>query len=143
MNIIETVKGILNSYDKIQEFTRGITIDFTDEKIEGVGLYSSGDTLVKQDVLGNQQRRHNFYIYSVNDSTLDYDRLNNSNFLLELGYYLDLQKNIPITANVANVERNGKITKMSCANAMKYSVDTQNKNYIYQIQINVDYTIFE
>ncbi len=144
MNVIEATKNILNGYSRMSEFTKGIRIDFTDERKEEVGLYSSGDTLVKSDVLGNQKRKHTFHLYSVNASTTDFDRLSNNNFLLELGYYLDRQKNVAITAKVDdNKILNGKITKISCSNGMKYSVDTLNKNFIYQIQINVDYKIFE
>ena len=100
LNVIEAAAELLNNYEKIKEFSRGIHIDQTDEMIKGVGIYMNGDTKVKEDVLGNQKRQINFYLYSVNKSTSDFERLQNSNFLLELGYYLDKQKDIKIIGKI-------------------------------------------
>lgn len=141
LNVIEAAAELLNNYEKIKEFSRGIHIDQTDEMIKGVGIYMNGDTKVKEDVLGNQKRQINFYLYSVNKSTSDFERLQNSNFLLELGYYLDKQKDIKIIGKIGKKEYPGVIKKISCSNGMKYSVDTTNKNFIYQIQFLVDYKL--
>ncbi len=143
MNIIEAVKDILSKYKRINEFTDGVQIDFTSNKNENCGLFSIGDQLIKRDILDNQKRKNNFVLYAVSQSLNDFDRLNNSTFLLELGYYLDSIKNIEITANINGTERPGKITKMSCSNGMLYDVlEGDINNFVrYQIQISVEYEI--
>lgn len=142
MNVIDATKDMLNKYKRMKEFSKGIEIDHTDSMVEGVGLFSNGDTLIKDDILGNQTRRANFILYSVSRGTTDMERLRNNGFLLELGYYLDKQKNIEITGKIEDKEYPGKITKIRSSNGMKYSVDTENKNFIYQIQVLVEYKLF-
>lgn len=142
MNVIDATKNILNNYKRMKEFSKGIEIDHSDSMVEGVGLFSNGDTLIKEDVLGNQTRRANFILYSVSRGTTDMERLRNNGFLLELGYYLDKQKNIEITGKIEDKEYPGKITKVRSSNGMKYSVNTENKNFIYQIQVLVEYKLF-
>lgn len=142
MNVIDATKSILNNYKRMKEFSKGIEIDHSDSLVEGVGLYSNGDTLIKEDVLGNQTRRANFILYSVSRGTTDMERLRNNGFLLELGYYLDKQKNIEITGRIEDKEYPGKITKIRSSNGMKYSVNTENKNFVYQIQVLVEYKLF-
>lgn len=142
MNVIDATKSILNNYKRMKEFSKGIEIDHSDSLVEGVGLYSNGDTLIKEDVLGNQTRRANFILYSVSRGTTDMERLRNNGFLLELGYYLDKQKNIEITGKIEDKEYPGKITKIRSSNGMKYSVNTENKNFVYQIQVLVEYKLF-
>ena len=94
MTIIDFMRQKLTEYPKISEFLAGddIHIDFTEPDPMCYGLSSTGDSLVKEDLLGNQTRRHNFSMYAVGQSFTDYNRLANSNFLLELGE----QKNIPV-----------------------------------------------
>ena len=85
MTIIEYMRQKLTEYPKISEFLTGddIHIDFTEPDPVNYGLSSNGDSLVKEDILGNQIRRHNFIMYAVGQSFTDYNRLANSNFLLE------------------------------------------------------------
>lgn len=56
----------LTEYPKISEFLTGgdIHIDFTEPDPVNYGLSSNGDSLVKEDILGNQIRRHNFVMYA-------------------------------------------------------------------------------
>ena len=56
------------------------TLSFTEPDPVNYGLSSNGDSLVKEDILGNQIRRHNFVMYAVGQSFTDYNRLANSNF---------------------------------------------------------------
>lgn len=163
MNIIELVKQIINDYPKITEFTNGIHIDFTDDAPTSFGLSSIGNTLLKEDILGNQLRQHNFVLYAVNQSFTDYDRLANSTFLLDFSYWLEHSAiNQAVTSIVdgfgtsfpdgdypANDKypiqsgRKGRLIKLSSANAMLYSVPTGdiNDGVTYQIQIYAQYTI--
>ena len=62
MTIIEYMRQKLTEYPKISEFLTGddIHIDFTEPDPVNYGLSSNGDSLVKEDILGNQIRRHNF-----------------------------------------------------------------------------------
>lgn len=143
MNIIETVKSILSGYSKISEFSNGIAVDFTDDTPTNFGLSSSGDTLLKEDLLGNQTRQHNFVLYAVNQSYTDYDRLANSTFLLELAYWLEKQQGQTVIAAIDGVDYQGEIISLSSANGMLYNIPTGNINdgITYQIQIYANYKI--
>lgn len=89
MNIIEVVKSALQSFPQINEVCNEISIDFTDDTIDSYGLSSTGDTLLKEDILGNQTRQHNFILYAVYQSVNDYDRMVNTGALLSLQMYLE------------------------------------------------------
>ena len=56
----------LTEYPKISEFLvdGDIHVDFTAPG-SSYGLSSNGDSLVKEDMLGNQTRRHNFAMYAA------------------------------------------------------------------------------
>ncbi len=139
MNIIELVKNILTGYPKISEFTNAIAVDFLDNSPTNFGLYSTGDELVKEDVLGNQTRRHSFILYASQQSYGDYDRLCNSSFLLDLNYWLENQKGQVVTTN----EKTGELIKLSSANGMLFDIPTGNVNdgITYQLQIYAIYTL--
>lgn len=144
MNIIELVRQILTDYPKITEFTNEINIDFTDDTPTNFGLSSVGDNLVKEDILGNQVRQHNFVLYALNQSYTNYDRLANSTFLLDLTYWLEQYKQEdPIEVTINNKTVSGKLLGLSSANAMLYMVPTGdiNDGVTYQIQIYAQYTI--
>ncbi len=134
MNVIEEVKEILKKYPKINEFVNDIHIDFTDSEAKSYGLSSTGDSLISEDILGNQKRKHNFVLYARAEAYEDFDRLQNSNFLLELNYWLEKQKNIEI--------ENGKIISLSSKNGMLYQIpdDDLNNGVLYQLQIYAEYT---
>ena len=143
MNVIEATKKILSDYKKISEFSSGVQIDFTANEPTNFGLSSTGDTLLKEDVLGNQKRKHSFVLYAVNQAYEDYDRLANSSFLLELAYWLEIQKGQEVDVAIGDTVKKGEITKISTANAMIFSVPTGNLNdgVMYQIQIYVEYKV--
>ena len=143
MNVIEKVRELLTNYPKISEFSNNIYVDFNDENPTSFGLSSSGDTLLNEDVLGNQTRQHNFVLYALNQSFNDFDRLSNSTFLLELSYWLERQKGHPIEVTIDSKTVNGEITKLSSANGMAYNVPTGdiNNGIMYQLQIYAQYTL--
>ena len=144
MNIIELVKQILTDYPRILEFTNEINVDFTDDTPTSFGLSSVGDQLIKEDILGNQIRRHNFVLYALNQSFTDYDRLANSTFLLDLTYWLEqYRNNDPIEVTIDNKTVSGKLLGLSSANAMLYMVPTGdiNDGVTYQIQIYAQYSL--
>ena len=143
MNVIEKVRELLTNYPKILEFTNNIHVDFNDENPTSFGLSSSGDTLIKEDVLGNQIRQHNFVLYALNQSFNDFDRLSNSTFLLELSHWLERQKGYPIDGTIDSKSVNGEITKLSSANGMAYNIPNGNINdgIMYQLQIYAQYTL--
>ena len=70
MTIIDFLRQKLTEYPKISEFMAGadIHIDFTDPDPTNYGLSSTGDSLIREDVLGNQIRQHNFVMYAVAQS---------------------------------------------------------------------------
>ena len=72
MTIIDFMRQKLTEYPKISEFLvdGDIHVDFT-EPGSSYGLSSTGDSLVKEDMLGNQTRRHNFAMYAVAPSFTD------------------------------------------------------------------------
>lgn len=143
MNIIEAVRQILTDCDLITQFTNEIHVDFTNDEATNFGISSNGDVMVKEDILGNQTRKHNFVLYAVKQSYEDFDRLANSTFLLDLTYYLETIKGADITAMVNGIEKNGKLLSISSANAMLYSIPTGeiNDGITYQLQIYATYSI--
>lgn len=144
MNIIEVVKQILTDCPLVQDLSGSINIDYTEDSPVSFGLYPTGDQLLKEDILGNQDRQHNFVLYAVFQSFTDYDRLANSTFLLNLAYYLEKAvtgQEIEITINNETVS--GKLTKLSSANGMLYGYQdgTLSGPVTYQIQIYAQYHI--
>lgn len=143
MNILEKVKEILTEYPKMSEFCNGIHTDFTENKPGNFGLYPNGDAVLKTDILGGQKRKHSFVMYANNQSFNDFERIANSTFLLELAYWLETVKNVPITVTVGTEEREGIITKLSSANGMMFAAPTGdiNDGVTYQLQIYAEYKV--
>ncbi len=145
MTIIDFMRQKLTEYPKISEFLvdGDIHMDFT-EPGPSYGLSSNGDSLVKEDMLGNQTWRHNFVMYAVAPSFTDYCRLVNSNFLLELGYWLEqLPEEGGLSVNIGNQEMEARFIKAITSNAMAMQPmgETVNDGILYQIQIQVTYQI--
>lgn len=146
MTIIDFMRKKLTEYPKISEFLASddIHIDFTEPNPVNYGLSSTGDKLVSEDILGNQVRQHSFVMYAVGQSFTDYNRLANSNFLLELAYWLErLPNEDGITIIVDGKEMTGRFTKATTANAMSMGPmgETINEGVMYQIQIYAQYKI--
>lgn len=142
MNIIELVKQILTDYPRISELAGGVSVDFTENELDSCGLYPTGDQLIKEDVIGNQERQHNFVLYAVFQSFNDYDRLANSTFLLDLAYWLErAAKNQEIEVIIDEQIVTGKLTKLSSANGMLYDYQdsTLSGPVKYQLQIYAQY----
>lgn len=143
MNVIELTKSIISSYPKISDFTNNINTDFTDSEISNSGLYSTGDSLISEDVLGGQKRQHNFVMYSNNQGFNDYERLSNSSFLLDLAYWLETVKGNEIEVEIDGKKKKGIVTGITTANGMQYAIPTGdiNDGITYQIQIYTTYTL--
>ena len=146
MTIIDFMREKLTEYPKISEFlvSGDIHIDFTEPDPESYGLSSTGDKLVSEDILGNQIRQHNFVMYAAGQSFTDYNRLANSNFLLELAYWLErLPEQNGIEVTVDGEELTGRFMKATTANAMSmgWMGETVNAGVMYQLQIYAQYKI--
>lgn len=144
MNIIELVKSILLEFPKISEVCNDIHIDFNEDVPTSYGLSSTGDVLLKEDVLGNQTRQHNFILYAVYQSVNDYDRMANSGLLLELSIWLGQHANEQkISVMVNDSELHGTLSKLTCANGMIYNIPNDNFNdgIQYQLQITAEYQL--
>lgn len=139
MTIIDFMRKKLSEYPRIAEFLAGddIHMDFTDPEPTNYGLSSNGDRLIKEDLLGNQLRQHNFAMYAVGQSFNDYNRLANSNFLLELGYWLEQLPEAP------GIEPGRTFKKAWAANAMAVQPmgETVSEGVLYQIQIYAQYKV--
>ncbi len=142
MNIIELIKQIVSEFPQISALSYGVNVDFTSDNPGNCGLYPTGDQLIKEDILGNQERKHNFVLYAVFDSINDYQRLANSTFLLDLAYWLEhAAKDQPIEVTIDNKLVTGTLTKISSANGMLYGYqnDTLTGPVTYQLQIYAQY----
>lgn len=144
MNIVELVKQILSEFPRISEMNYGINVDFTEANSGNCGLYPTGDQLLKEDILGNQDRQHNFVLYANFSGFNDYERLANSTFLLDLAYWLEkaaVNQEIEVTINERTVT--GTLKKLSSANGMLYGYkeDTLSGPVTYQLQIYAQYHI--
>ena len=83
-------------------------------------------------------------MYAVAPSFTDYCRLVNSNFLLELGYWLEqLPEEGGLSVNIGNQEMEARFIKAITSNAMAMQPmgETVNDGILYQIQIQVTYQI--
>lgn len=142
MNIIEQVKQILTDCTLVKQFTQDIAIDFTSNETGDFGLFSNGDTKLKEDVLGNQTRQHNFVLYATNQSFNDFDRLQNSTFLLDLSMWLESVNGQEVSVTINNVKYSGEITKMWSANGMAYHTPQDiSAGVTYQLQIYAQYKL--
>lgn len=145
MNVIEKTKSILTECPLITQFTNNVKVDFTDDTLNDFGISPTGDSITKRSITGKEVHRHNFVMYARKQSFTDFDRLQNSSFLLELSYYLNklCEAPIPITANINDEEILGNIKQIQTANAMLFEVNQNdiNKGCLYQLQIFVDYEI--
>ena len=144
MNIIELVKQILSDCPLVSDLSGSINIDYTEDNPVSFGLYPTGDQLLREDILGNQDRQHNFVLYAVFQSFNDYDRLANSTFLLNLAYYLEkAATGQDVEVTVDNKTLHGKLNKLSSANGMLYGYqnETLSGPVTYQIQIQAQYRI--
>ena len=146
MTIIEYMRGKLMEFPEISDFLAGddIHIDFTEPDPINYGLSSNGDRILKEDVLGRQTRQHNFVLYAVGQSITDYNRLANSNFLLELSYWLEqLPEGDELTISEGERSLKGTFLKATTANAMSMGLmgDTIDKGVMYQLQIYAQYRV--
>jgi hypothetical protein len=138
MNIIELVKVVVMGFPNISD----LHIDYTEDDPDNYGLYPTGDQHVKEDVLGNQTRQHNFVLYATFQSFTDYERLANSTFLLDLAYWLEKAATgqmIEVTINEQTVT--GTLKKLSSANGMLYGYKegTLSGPVTYQLQVYAQY----
>lgn len=143
MNVIEKTRDILQSFPKISEVCGHIHVDFADPEPTSYGLSSMGDSLLKEDVLGNQTRRHNFMFYSTFGGINDFERQENSSALLELANWLPKQTGGKIVTDIGGELFTGEITKISAENGMLYAVPQENETdgMQYQLQITTEYTV--
>jgi hypothetical protein len=143
MNIIERVRNILESFPKISEVCNEVHIDFADPEPTSYGLSSTGDSLISEDIIGNQKRQHSFMLYTTYSSINDYERLHNSSALLELGVWLHDQLDAEVETTIGSTVYTGTITKLTADNGMLYNIPQENEldGIQYQIQIIAEYTV--
>jgi hypothetical protein len=138
MNIIELVKEVVLGFPNISD----LHIDYTEDEPDNYGLYPTGDQLLKEDIIGNQDRQHNFMLYAIFQSLNDYERMANSTFLLDLAYWLEhAAENQVIEVTINEQTVNGTLTKISSANGMLYGYQdgTLTGPVTYQLQIYAQY----
>lgn len=143
MNIIEKMREILESFPRISEVCNEIHIDFACDEPTSYGLSSVGDSLLKEDILGNQRRQHTFMLYSTFSAVNDFERLQNSSALLELGLWLEKQVGAEIETLIDEEKHTGTLEGISAQNGMLYAVPQENTHdgVQYQLQIVAEYTV--
>lgn len=143
MNIIEKMIDILESFPKISTVCNEIHIEFADPEPTSYGLSSTGDSLIKEDILGNQTRQHSFLLYSTFSGINDFERQENSTALAELSVWLEDQVGAEVTTEIGEETYSGEITKITAENGMLYAVPQENDidGMRYQLQIVVQYTV--
>lgn len=143
INIIETMRKILEDFPKIAAVCNEINIDFASPEPTSYGLSSLGDKLLSEDILGNQVRQHSFLLYSTFSGINDFERQGNSTALTELSVWLSKQFGQKVTTELDGEVCDGEITKIIAGNGMLYAVPQPNSisGMRYQLQIEVQYTI--
>lgn len=143
INIIETMRNMLEDFPKISEVCNEIHVDFADPEPTSYGLSSVGDKLLSEDILGNQKRQHSFLLYSTFSGINDFERQENSTALTELSVWLSRQSGIAITTEQDGEVYEGEINNIIAGNGMLYAVPLSNSisGMRYQLQIEVQYTV--
>lgn len=143
MNIIEKVRSLVQSFPKIAEIYGTVHVDFTGNEPTDYGLSSLGDTLVVEDICGNQERQHTFMLHSVFSAVNDFERMSNTGVLLELAQYLDRCVGDEVTHEIGGVTHTGEITKITTANGALTMIPDENtvSGWFYQLQIIAEYTV--
>lgn len=143
MNIIEKVRSLVQSFPKIAEICGTVHVDFTGKEPTDYGLSSLGDTLVVEDICGNQERQHTFMLHSVFSAVNDFERMSNTGVLLELAQYLDRCVGDEVTHEIGGVTHTGEITKITTANGALTMIPDENtvSGWFYQLQIIAEYTV--
>lgn len=143
MNIIEKVRSLVQSFPKIAEICGTVHVDFTGKEPTDYGLSSLGDTLVVEDICGNQERQHSFMLHSVFSAVNDFERMSNTGVLLELAQYLDRCVGDEVTHEIGGVTHTGEITKITTANGALTMIPDENtvSGWFYQLQIVAEYTV--
>lgn len=143
INIIETVCDILESFPKISQICNEIHIDFADPEPTSYGLTSTGDSLVKEDVLGNQTRQHTFMLYSTFSGINDYERLLNSSVLTELAQWLSKKSGDIVLSEIGANTHTGELMSIKAENGMLFDVPQGNDTdgIMYRLQLVAEYTI--
>lgn len=143
MNVIEKTREILQSFPKITQVCNEIHVDFADPEPTSYGLSSTGDSLLAEDILGNQTRQNSFLLYSTFSGINDFERQENSAALLELAVWLKSQVGSEVETEIDGEIYAGVITKITAENGMLYAVPQENSidGMQYQLQIIVRYTV--
>lgn len=137
------MREILESFPKISEVCNEIHIDFADPEPTSYGLTSTGDSLIKEDVLGNQTRQHTFMLYSTFSGINDYERLLNSSVLTELSQWLSVKKGDIVLSQIGDDVYRGELLSIRAENGTLYEVPQENNidGLQYQLQLVAEYTI--
>lgn len=146
MNIIELVKNILQTFPEISEVCNEIHVDFTEDTPVNYGLSSTGDTLLKRYVNGDEKRVHTFILFAVWQSLNDYDRMVNSGALLALQHWLEnYSGDTGLSETINNINYSGELTRLNCTNGMLEEIPDENFNTFvrYQIQITANYNLYK
>lgn len=143
MNIIEKVRALVQGFPKIAEICGTVHVDFTGNEPTDYGLSSLGDTLVVEDICGNQERQHTFMLRSVFSAVNDFERMSNTGVLLELAQYLDRCVGDEVTHEIGGVTHTGEITRITTANGALTMIPDGNtvSGWFYQLQIVAEYTV--
>lgn len=143
LNIIETVRNILESFPKISEVCNEIHIDFADPEPTSYGLTSTGDSLIKEDILGNQTRQHTFMLYSTFSGINDYERLVNSSALTELSQWLSTKRGNTVLSEIGEDIHTGELLSIKAENGMLFDVPQGNETdgIMYRTNLVAEYTI--
>jgi len=143
MNIVEKMRDILLRFPKISTICNDINIDLTSGEPTSYGLSSTGDSLISEDILGNQTRRHSFLLYASYSGINDFERTENSTALTELSVWLSQQIGEEVTTVIEDETCTGEITRISAGNGRLYAIENNNiiTGMRYQLQIEVEYTV--
>lgn len=143
INIIEKTKEMLLQFPEIALVCNDINIDFAGNTPTSYGLSSVGDSLLSEDILGNQKRQHSFILYSTFSGINDFERMTNSEAITNLSVWLSKQTGQQVTTELDGVVYTGEITAVATGGGTLYEVPQGSiKNGLrYQLQIEVQYTI--
>lgn len=145
MNIIELVKSAIEVFsDQSGKMNGQVHIDGVRNFVDDYGISSRSDTLIKEDILGNEKRRRILTFYAMFSSINDFERINNSGTIDQLQQFLEHfpnEQEIDVSDGIHDYV--GYLRRITCANAQMFTIPdgTMNNAVQYNLQITVEYDV--
>ena len=100
-SIIEILREKVSECPFLDEFSGGVTVDYTKDGTENYGIFPTGEQLLSSDMAGNERYQYNFVLEAIQFTEEDVARLASAGFLERFGRWIRQldRKGIDLGAN--------------------------------------------